>query len=132
MATSTAAGEGNLSNVIAAFDEQGFTEHFAVRGKELVGLESGAHFDASEVIIRRVERFEGASDPDDMSIVYAIETRSGVRGTLTDAFGVYSSPAVSDFVSRVESRVENPQSDANARMEPLRGSEAAREKPAPE
>ncbi len=130
MASSTAAGEGNLSNVIAAFDEQGFTEHFAVRGEELVALESGAHFDASEVIIRRVERFEGASDPDDMSVVYAIETRSGVRGTLTDAFGVYSSPAVSDFVSKVESRVENLQSDANARMDPLHGREPAREKPA--
>jgi len=129
MAASTPAGEGSLSNVIAAFDEQGFTEHFAVRGDELVGLDGGAHFDASEVIIRRVERFEGASDPDDMSVVYAIETRSGVRGTLTDAFGVYSSPAVSDFVSKAESRVENPQSDATARMDPLRGSEAPRETP---
>jgi hypothetical protein len=115
MVTSTPAGEGNLSNSITAFDEEGFTEHFAVRGNQLVALESGAQFDASEVVIRRVERFEGVSDPDDMSIVYAIETRSGLRGTLTDAFGVYSNPAVSDFVSRAESRVENLQSDATAR-----------------
>jgi hypothetical protein len=123
MLTSTPAGEGNLSNSIAAFDEEGFTEHFAVRDDQLVALESGARFDASDVVIRRVERFEGASDPDDMSVVYAIETRSGLRGTLTDAFGVYSNPAVSDFVSRAESRVENPQADATARTQTVPGKE---------
>lgn len=102
MVTSSPAGEGTLSNLIAAFDEEGFTEHFAVRGGCLVGLEGGARFDASEVVIRHIERFEGASDPDDMSVIYAIETRSGVRGTLTDAFGIYSNPAVGEFICRVE------------------------------
>jgi hypothetical protein len=106
MITSSPAGEGNLSNLIAAFDEEGFTEHFAVREGRLVGLESGARFEASEVVIRHIERFEGVSDPDDMSVVYAIESRSGVRGTLTDAFGIYSSPAVGEFICRVESDPE--------------------------
>jgi hypothetical protein len=107
MITSSPAGEGTLTNLIAAFDEEGFTEHFMVRGDRLVGLESGARFDASEVVIRHVERFEGISDPDDMSVVYAIESRSGVRGTLTDAFGVYSNPVVSQFICRVEGNPED-------------------------
>jgi hypothetical protein len=50
------------------------------------------------VVIRKVARFEGVSDPDDMSVIYAIESRGGLRGTLVDAFGVYSDPAVGDFV----------------------------------
>jgi hypothetical protein len=33
--------------------------------------------------------------------VYAIETRDGVRGTLTDAFGVYSDPDVGAFIADV-------------------------------
>jgi hypothetical protein len=69
-------------------------------------LETGALFEANEVVIRRFERFEGVSDPDDMSIVYAIESRSGIRGTLTDAFGVYSNPAISAFVDKIEIRPE--------------------------
>jgi len=41
------------------------------------------------------------SDPDDMAIVYAIETAGGIRGTLVDAYGVYSDPAVSAFLATV-------------------------------
>jgi hypothetical protein len=36
-----------------------------------------------------------------MSIVYAIETRNGVRGTLADAFGVYADPRVGAFIRTV-------------------------------
>jgi len=52
---------------------------------------------------RAQHRFIGAgvSDPDDMSILCAIETRSGVRGTLVDAFGVYSDPLVGAFLHDV-------------------------------
>lgn len=39
-----------------------------------------------------------------MAIVYTIESLSGMRGTLADAFGVYSSPVVSAFVNNVAIR----------------------------
>jgi hypothetical protein len=35
-------------------------------------------------------RFEGNSDPDDNSIVYAISAKDGLKGVLVDAYGVYS------------------------------------------
>jgi hypothetical protein len=90
-----------LSEAIAHLVREGFTEHFGVRDNHLFGFESGTRFEANEVIIRGFDRFEGVSDPGDMSIVYAIETLSGLRGTLADAFGVYSNPLVSAFVSHV-------------------------------
>jgi hypothetical protein len=40
-------------------------------------------------------------DPDDMAIVYAVESRSGVWGTLVDAFGVYSDAALSAILREV-------------------------------
>ena len=46
-----------------------------------------------DLVIREVHRFEGVSDPDDTEVLYAIESTSGVRGTLADAFGVYADPA---------------------------------------
>ena len=90
-----------LSEAIDELVDRGFTEHFGVRGRRLRGLDSGASFEAHEVVVREFERFEGVSDPDDMSIVYAIETLTGMRGTLTDAFGVYSSPVISAFMNDV-------------------------------
>ena len=61
----------------------GFTEHFGVRGDQLHGFESGRTFGANDVTIREYDRFEGVSDPDDMAIVYAIESSSGTRGRLS-------------------------------------------------
>ena len=54
-----------------------------------------------DVTIREYERFEGVSDPDDMAILYAIESSSGARGTLVDAFGVYADPGISAYLGRV-------------------------------
>src|SRR5262245_59805519 len=90
-----------LSEVLALRAREGFTEHLAVRGDTLIGLESGASFDAYQVVIRGFDRFEGVSDPDDEEIVYAMETITGLRGTLADAFGVYASPVVGAFMGRV-------------------------------
>lgn len=46
----------------------------------------------SELSIVEHHRFEGISDPDDMSVIYAVEASDGTRGTIVDAFGVYANP----------------------------------------
>jgi hypothetical protein len=39
-----------------------------------------------------------------MAIVYAVESSSGVQGTLVDAFGVYADPALGEFLEGVPIR----------------------------
>src|SRR3990172_9329253 len=82
----------------------GFREHFQVRGGKLLALHSGKAFNAAELVIRAYHRFEGVSDPDDKAIVYAVESSSGVQGTLVDAFGVYADPALGEFLEGVPIR----------------------------
>ena len=93
-----------LAGVLDDLVRRGFSEHFGVAGGGLRAIEGGQTFRAEELMIREYHRFEGVSDPDDMSIVYAIESRDGTRGTLVDAFGVYSNPAVSTVLARVPIR----------------------------
>ncbi len=90
-----------LADVIDDLARRGFTEHFAPADGKLLAVESGRTFSAEQIVIRERYRFEGVSDPDDMAIVYALETRSGLRGTLADAFGVYADPSVGAFMSHV-------------------------------
>jgi hypothetical protein len=90
-----------LSEAMEGLLRRGFTEHFGVRGDQLRGLESGKTFGPGDVTIREYERFEGVSDPDDMAIIYAIESSTGIRGTLVDAFGVYSDPRISAYLGPV-------------------------------
>jgi hypothetical protein len=93
-----------LSGAVDDLTHRGFTEHFGVIGKKLRAIESGRTFVARDVLIREYQRFEGISDPDDMAIVYAIESQSGTRGTLVDAFGAYANPAVGAFLEDVPIR----------------------------
>jgi hypothetical protein len=97
-------GYPTLARAVDDLTRSGFGEHFGVRGDALRSFDSGRRFSAGDVVIRAYHRFEGTSDPDDMCIVYAIEGRGGVRGTLVDAFGVYSDPTVSAFLARVPIR----------------------------
>lgn len=97
----TQATYATLAAAVEGLTRRGFTEHFEVAGDRLRALESGKVFGAAQVVIREYHRFEGVSDPDDMSIVYAIEGENGTRGILVDAFGVYSNPEVGAFLKNV-------------------------------
>jgi hypothetical protein len=91
-----------LDGVIEKLKERGFVERFDVRDGRLRALGSGRTFDAEEITIREYQRFEGVSDPDDASVVYAIETGSGTKGLLVDAFGPYANPEVGRLLETVE------------------------------
>ncbi|HYE55283.1 MAG TPA: phosphoribosylpyrophosphate synthetase [Chitinophagaceae bacterium] len=44
----------------------------------------------SEFEITEVHRYEGASDPADEAVVYAIESKHGEKGVLVNGFGVFA------------------------------------------
>jgi hypothetical protein len=87
---------------IEALRAQGFTGNFIAAAGTLHLLDGSRAFRPEELIIRDFQRFEGISDPDDLSIVYAIESRDGTKGTLVDAFGVYASPTIAAVLERVK------------------------------
>ena len=92
-----------MAGTIAALVRRGFTADLrAVAG----GLRSatGQTLSPRDLVIREVHRFEGVSDPDDMEILYAIESAGGVRGTLADAFGVYADPVTTAVLQDVPIR----------------------------
>jgi hypothetical protein len=106
-----------LADVMDELTRQGFTEHFRAVSGGVRGVQSGKTFGAGQVTIAAYHRFEGVSDPDDMAILYALETSNGVRGTLADAFGVYADPYVGAFVEDVAAvrRTSRPGAQAEAR-----------------
>ena len=80
----------------------GFTDDFQATDEGLVSLRTDKVYAPADVKIANFFRFEGPSNPDDMSILYAIETNDGVKGTLVDAYGTYASPEVNEFILEVE------------------------------
>jgi hypothetical protein len=93
------------ARALDALKAQGFTASFvAGRPGTLRVLGRDRDFFPHELTIRAHQRFEGVSDPDDMSIVYAIESADGTKGTLVDAFGVYANPAITAVIDEVLAR----------------------------
>ena len=92
----------SLQACLAKMIETGYTDDFKATDEGLISLRTDKLYSPKEVIIKNFYRFEGASDPDDMSILYAIETNDGVKGTLVDAYGPYASPEVNQFILEVE------------------------------
>lgn len=99
---STTANMETASSFLNKLAQEGFTNNFRALGSVLLCLENNIHYSPDRVRIVDFSRFEGASDPEDNSIVYAIETSDGVKGTLMDAFGPYADPELSKFIKEVE------------------------------
>src|SRR5262245_20222229 len=101
-----AADHAREAAAISALRRDGFTDDFAASSGELQLAGTDRRFRPEDCRILNYFRFEGTSDPGDMSIVYALETRDGTRGILVDAFGTYADPEVGAVVSRM--KVERP------------------------
>jgi hypothetical protein len=80
----------------------GFTEDYKVTDRGLKSLKTERVYSPDEVKVLNFYRFEGSSDPADNSILYAIETKDGGRGTLVDAFGPYGDSKVAAFMKEVD------------------------------
>src|SRR5215468_2328842 len=99
--TTTTFSEHTLAETIDHLNRRGFTGHFGVIADGLREFGTGVTFGATALRICECFRLEADSDPGETAIVYAIETETGVRGTLIDAFGLYADPAISEFMTRV-------------------------------
>ena len=84
----------------------GYVESFQVTDKGLFSPDKNKYYKPEEVRIINFFRFEGASDPADNSILYAVETTDGAKGTLTDAYGPYADQQIDRFVNQVEDMVK--------------------------
>lgn len=93
-----------LSTVLERLREKGY-------GRELIIEGDSVHFDGTsntyrpnQLTIIKVYRFEGESDPADMSVIYAIRTDDSQVGFLMNAYGTYSdqdNPYYDDFIRDV-------------------------------
>ncbi|GAC1377496.1 MAG: hypothetical protein NVSMB30_24510 [Hymenobacter sp.] len=101
--------ERSLVNVENKLTQDGFTQDFNVVDGRLhtIGHDSNKSYGPDEVTIVDFYRFEGESNPDDMSILYAIEAHDGVRGTISSAYGVYADTEIDDFLKQVDDLGKN-------------------------
>lgn len=100
------SGLGSMSKmktVTQRLDElkaDGYTENFTFSEGKL--RTDNKQFSADEIEIIKEYRFEGASNPDDMSILYQIKANDGTKGRIVDGYGPSANAELAQFLMKVE------------------------------
>ncbi len=91
-----------VTHALNDLKERGYTDEFDFKDNYLFCNDKGVQFNPQELKITEVYRFEGASDPEDSSVVYAIESAAGLKGLVVDAYGAYADERKSAFINSLK------------------------------
>jgi hypothetical protein len=86
---------------------RGYTYDFNLTAHSLeLHKDDGVHLALSPEDFNIVEfyRFEGMSNPSDTSILYAIESCDGLKGTLVSSYGVYADAMSNEMIKKLDTR----------------------------
>ena len=91
-----------MVEALTSLNKQGYRYSFKVSNKKAVCIETKDEFSAKEMTIVEFHRFEGDTDPADMSVIYVVECTNGLKGCLIDAYGSYADEQMSEFLSEIK------------------------------
>lgn len=98
----------NELDYIRRYEAVGFKDQYRIADGELENLSSKKRYAPNEVMILREHRYEGMSNPADMSILYVIETLDGSKGTLLASYGATADNLVNEFMNDIpEANISN-------------------------
>lgn len=94
-----------LSEAMIKLRDHGYDKDFVMGKDGLISQSTEKSYSAKELVITKVYRFEGNSDPGDMAIIYGIKAMDGTKGIFIDAFGTYSDHdplTIADFFKQIK------------------------------
>ena len=92
----------NLIDALKDLRDRGFVLDYNLHGQtqKLVVNEIEIHPEAFEII--EMYRFEGMSNPDDSSVIYALESKDGTKGVLIDSYGMYAESFTPEMIMKIK------------------------------
>ena len=79
-----------LTEAINDLKARGYDLDFNLKEDCIECLHSRTQLSASEFEITETYHFDGSTDVDDEVMLYAIESKAGLKGTLVNAYGIYA------------------------------------------
>ncbi|ETN95195.1 hypothetical protein [Zhouia amylolytica] len=93
-----------LSEAINSLKADGYVEDFNLCDAGVENKHKKTIHNSDELKVVAFYRFEGQTNPDDSSVLYVIETTSGEKGLLIDAYGMYSGNVSQDMIDKLKMR----------------------------
>ena len=93
-----------VAEAVNGLKQRGFTIDFNLEQDQISCPKTPVSLRPSEFEITEVYRFEGNSDPADEAVVYAIESKQGMKGVLVNGFGISADTIGEDMVKKLTVR----------------------------
>lgn len=92
----------SLVDALNDMKQRGYEADFATATVCLYCGDLDIRLDPEDFHIDEVYRFEAESSPDDSSVLYAITSATGLKGTLVDSYGAYSEHLSFDMAKKLQ------------------------------
>jgi hypothetical protein len=90
-----------LTEAIVDLRNRGYDHDFNLHAEWIECQSINLQLKANDFHVDEVYRFEGMNNPADSSILFAIQSPSGVKGIIVDAYGVYSESLSEEMIKRL-------------------------------
>ncbi|MCK0188382.1 hypothetical protein [Arenibacter sp. F20364] len=91
----------NEKEIIEEYQKKGFKGSYRVENMKLIDLKTKTAYSPQNVTILEEYRFEGMSNPSDMSILYILETNDGSKGTVLANYSPSSNIETAEFFKEI-------------------------------
>ena len=89
------------TDYIKQYEKLGFTDSYRLVNEHLKSLNTEKIYRPAEVTIENEHRYEGMSNPSDMSILYVLKTSDGNKGTLLASYGPNADLELHEFMMAI-------------------------------
>ena len=91
-----------VTEALTALKARGYIMDFNIAFDKIICRENNFCLNPHEFEITEVHRFEGATDPGDEDVVYAVESKDGtMKGVITSAYGMYADGISTDMIKKM-------------------------------
>jgi hypothetical protein len=99
-----------ISEVLEKLKTRGIDKEFSIKSEGLT-IDEKQFYQPADLLIVKVFRFEGVSDPSDMAVIYVIRTNDGHMGYSINAYGTYNDQDIDydNFMRQVPEQDHNEQ-----------------------
>lgn len=112
---------GTLSETINGLIKLGYTHDFNVKDDSIICNNLNSTLSPIDFKIDKVYRFEGESDPEYQSILYAISSlKNDIKGTIVNGYGTSSDDAINKLIEKLSTHKEEAinRLDTNQNLNP--------------
>lgn len=101
----------SVIEIIESLREEGYFDDFSIKNEVLQSDTNGKRYRPEDLIIEKIERYEGDSNPSDNAVIYVITAKDGTKGIIVDAYGAYADPKIAKIIGDIPVREEHDLQD---------------------